>query len=157
MPVDYNLSAAIWNGAYQGTTFLAALLTCILTSITLIVLVKNRNSISKYFRLLINFSLQNTINELHQKLNQLNSYDFDIGMPEDKREIICLFHEICGQIEGNEHLKERFENELKDFDKYASNPTELSDARKRRLITTLREKLRNLNLDTYIELAGGKK
>lgn len=152
----YNLTVAAWNFIYIGTTFVSSLLTGIVSAIGLYVLVRNRKSISKFFNVFVNYSLQNTISELDHKLNALNLYDLNSDSSSTRDEVVCIFSEIIGQIEGNELLNNKFEKEKKNILAYISNSEELTQPIKRYLVTLMREKLKNLNLEVYKELAGEK-
>jgi hypothetical protein len=156
MAVDYyNLSVVAWNVIYQGISFLSALLSSIFTGIGLYLLITKRKSISRYFNLLTNFSRQNTISELYLKLNDLNKYNADTNDLRIRNEIECILHEINGQIEGNQFLKENFVTEQGDLQKFMLNPDQLSEPLKRGLVSMLREKLKFLNLETYNEFTRG--
>jgi hypothetical protein len=66
-------SASIYDQIYQIITFTDSILSIVLTSIGLYLIITKRKSITGFFKLLTNFSLQNTISELHDKLNKLNT------------------------------------------------------------------------------------
>jgi len=152
---DYSLIVTYWNVVYQVITFLAALLSSIFTAIGLYIIITKRKSVKGLFKLLTNISLQNTINELFQKLIKLNEYSADDDAY-GKKEIVCILHEINGQIEGNQYLKDRFVKELELLNLYMSSPDQLSEPLKRGLVSMLREKLKNRNLDIYNDLARGE-
>jgi hypothetical protein len=103
---------------------------------------------------LTNYSLQNTISELHEKLSKLSMYTVDTKSEAPRKEVFCILHEIKGQIEGNRFLKDQFVDDFEELEDYFDNTKKITDADKRRIATRLREKLKTLNLEIYNDSVG---
>lgn len=150
----YNTIVFIWNILYVGFAFISSLLTSIVSGIGLAVLIRKRKSISKFFNVFVNYSLQNTVSELDHKLNVLNLYDLSSSNTPDARdEVIGIFSEIIGQIDGNEFLSDKFEREKENILAYINDPESLNQARKRYLMSLIREKLKSITLKVYKDQA----
>ena len=146
-------SSSIFDVIYQIFTFIDSVLSIALTSIGLYLYITKRKSIHKLFKLLTNYSLQNTISELNGKLDELSNYsaeDRTVG----RKEVLGIFHEIEGQIEGNKFLKNEFVEDFEEFKEYFDGTKKITDADKRRMASRFREKLKTLNLETYSDLVG---
>ena len=100
-----------------------------------------------------NFSHQNTITELHGKLNKLNDYSANDNDIRVKEEIECTLQEISGQIQGNKFLQSNFKDEQIELQKYIETPNCLTEPLKRYLVSLLRERLKTLSIETYSDLA----
>ena len=61
-----------------------------------------RKTVSKVFRLLLNYSYQITLSELTSKLERLN--DLNANDQSHREEIINIFNDIVGQLRGNRKL-----------------------------------------------------
>ena len=131
---------------------LANTMTVVASSIAIYLFLYKRKSISSAFNLLLNYSNQITQLELRSKLDRLNDYS-----TEDKRdEVINIFHEIVGQIQGNKNLNAKCDGVLKKIRKQIGSPTNLTEAKKRSLISELRETIRTLDAQNFDELIGSK-
>lgn len=136
----------------KATTFIADLFTIGASGIAIYLFITKRNAISAVFSLLINYTYQLTLSELKEKLELLNEYNANDDTEIEK--VISLFHEISGQIKGNDKLKDRFVDITKKIEDLVSNKKRLNDARKRGLIAELRERIRHLNvnsINSYVE------
>ncbi|MEL7664111.1 MAG: hypothetical protein AAGU10_08280 [Methanosarcina mazei] len=147
-------SSSIYDEIYLIITFIDSILSIILTSIGLYLFITKRKSIKRLFTLLTNYSLQNTISELNEKLNELHNLSAEDKNIVKRREILCIFHDIKGQIEGNKFLKNEFVEDFDDFREYFDGTKEITNADKRRMASRFREKLKTLNLETYNDLVG---
>jgi hypothetical protein len=101
----------------------------------------------------MNYSAQITLSELRAKLDRLNN--LYVNEPEHLDEIVNIFNEIVGQIRGNKKLKKECSVVLRKLTIYAESPQELSEPRKRSIISELREILRHINVESIDELIGG--
>lgn len=146
-------SASIYDTIYQVVTFIDSVISIILASIGVYIYSTKRKSIRGFFNLLTNYSLQNTIHELFEKLNKLNDFSADDKNRVVKNDIQCLLQEIKGQIEGNKFLKDQFVSDFEELHEYFDNSKKLTEPDKRRIVSRIREKLRTLNLETYSDLA----
>ncbi|NOE99419.1 hypothetical protein GWZ80_07775, partial [Vibrio cholerae] len=72
----------------------------------------------------------------------------------ENEKIVNILNEIVGQIKGNEKLKEHFSSTLSDIDMYALGKKQLSEPKKRALVSELRERLRHLNIKNIDHLVG---
>lgn len=146
-------SSSIYDEIYLLVTFIDSVLSITLASIGLYIYITKRKSIQRLFKLLTNYSLQNTISELNRKLDELSNYsaeDRNIG----RKEVLGIFHDIKGQIEGNRFLINEFIKDFEEFEEYFDGTKKITDADKRRMASRLREKLKTLNLETYSDLVG---
>jgi hypothetical protein len=146
--------ASTFNIIYQAVTFIDALFSIGVTLFGVYLYYKNRKSIKGFFKLLTNYSLQNTISELHEKLSKLSMYTVDTKSEAPRKEVFCILHEIKGQIEGNRFLKDQFVDDFEELEDYFDNTKKITDADKRRIATRLREKLKTLNLEIYNDSVG---
>lgn len=148
------VGASFFDQIYQIVTFIDSFLSIILTSIGIILLITKRKSIDKMFKFITNYSLQNTINELRGKLDLLNAYSAD--NKRHRNEIITIFHEIDGQIEGNRFIRDNFSDARIKLKEIIENPDDFSDAKKRYLMALFREHLKTLNDEIYNDFMRGK-
>lgn len=118
-----------------------------------------RKAIVSAFSLLFNYSHQLTLSEIKEKLELLNN--FSANEPGHVETISNIFHEILGQIRGNDKLILLMSAQIQklevlfDFDEGVT-VTPISEAKKRALISEIREKVRHLNVKNIDELAGGR-
>lgn len=111
-----------------------------------------KETVSRLFRLLLNYSYQLTFSELRAKLDRLN--DLRVSEPTDMEEIINLFNEIVGQLRGNKKLGSQCSGCLRKLSGYADHPTTLTEPKKRSIVWELRESLRHIELKSFNELIG---
>lgn len=149
--------ASMFDIIYQAVTFIDALLSIGVTLVGVYLYYKNRKSIKGFFKLLTNYSLQNTISELHEKLNKLGMYTVDTKSEAPRKEVFCILHEIKGQIEGNKFLKDQFIDDFEELRDYFDNTKKITDADRRFIASRLRERLKTLNLVIYNDLVGKEK
>ena len=138
------------NTIYQTVSVIIAIPSGIAASIAIYLFFFQRKPISSIFHLLLNYSFQISLTELNSKLEKLNA--LNANDEEDKIEVVNIFNEITGQIRGNSVLKEKCDDILKKISKYAENPRGLDEPKKRSLVSELREKLRNIDIQNYGEI-----
>ena len=83
-------------------------------------------------------------------MDRLN--DLTVDEPTDKIEIINIFNEIVGQLRGNKKLAVECSGCLKKLSTLAESPEELSEPRKRSIISQLRESLRHIDIKSFDDL-----
>jgi len=105
----------------------------------------NRAKISAAIQLLLNYSFQTTITELKEKLERLNEYK--ANEPRDISEIRNILHEIAGQIRGNDRLNKDASG-LADKVERLANAKQLLEPQKRALVSEVREKLKNIQVNS---------
>lgn len=130
--------------------FFSNVMTIIASGLAIFLFFKNRSKIKSAFNLLLSYTFHLTLSDLKNKIERLN--DYNVNSDEGKRAIIEILHEIQGQIQGNEKLRMLMEKQfikVKDFNDF---PFNLSEPKKRSLVSELRESLRNLELDRFKDL-----
>lgn len=131
-------------------SFLSNLLTIFASGLAIFLYFRNKAKISSALKFLLNYAFHLTISELKNKIERLN--DHNVNTQEGKKAVIEILHEIEGQIQGNEKLRILMSKQftkVKDFNDFPSN---LSEPKKRSLVSELRESLRNLELDRFKDL-----
>lgn len=129
--------------------------TVVASGIAIFLFITKRESIASVFDLLINYTYQLSLSEVKEKLEKLNEYN--AKDTEDNEKIINILNEIIGQIKGNEKLKSHFSELLKDIDGFALGRKKLTEAKKRAIVSELRERLRHLNVRNIDKLVGENK
>lgn len=109
-----------------------------------------RESIKSIFNLLVNYSFQTTLGELRTKLEKLN--DHRASDHEQLHEISCILNDISGQIRGNEALKKDCQKILRKIDHFIKNIEDLTEPKKRSIVSELRETLRNIDVSHYDQM-----
>lgn len=132
---------------YKIVSFISSIFTTIAAGIAIYLFVIKRKSISSIFHLLLNYSFQISMTELRTKLEKLN--DLNANDTEHKEEVINIFNEIEGQILGNSILKKKCDDILKKISTYVNNPINLTEAKKRSIVSELRENLRSIDIQNY--------
>lgn len=131
----------------------ADVFTVIASGIAIYVFIAKRKEISLALGLLLNYSFQTTLGELKEKLERLNEYN--ANEPTDLPEIKNIFHEIAGQIRGNQRLLKGAPTLPKRIEKLARNP-KLAETMKRSMVSELREFLRNIQVNAIEPSVGNK-
>lgn len=134
------------------TSWVSNLLTIGASAIAIYLFIAKRNSIGSVFRLLINYGYQLSISELKEKLERLN--DFNANDETDRERILNLFNEIIGQIRGNDKLSKLLGQLLKKIERLVTYEGQLTEARKRAVVSELRERLRHLNIENIDDFVG---
>lgn len=138
---------------YQITSFINAILSGAAAGIAIYLFIFKRKSILSVFHLLLNYSFQISLTELKTKLERLN--DLTVNDEKQRDEVINIFNEITGQIRGNSILIEECDGILGKISNYAENPKGLTEPKKRSIVSELREKLRNVDIQRYGEIIKG--
>lgn len=137
---------------YQAVIFSSSLLSGIAAVIAIYLFIAKRKTITSFFNSLLNYSIQISLTELRNKLDNLNSLNADDDV--QKTEVIIILNDITGQIRGNPVLKK--ECNIVTISKYADNPINLTNAKKRSIISELRENLRTIEFQQYSGFMGHK-
>lgn len=106
-----------------------------------------RDKISLAFNYLANYSKQLTLAELISKIDRLNN--INANDEKQKNEALNVLHEIEGQINGNNNLSTEFSIVLKKVRSYTSLRKEITEPCKRSLVSEIREKIRDTNVNNY--------
>lgn len=101
-------------------------------------------------RAIANFAHQGSLGEIRQKLDVIAS----LRASDDQDEIISVFHDICGQIDGNPKLKDHFDTITKKVRRQAGGRLALTEPQKRALVSELREKLRHSDVSNIADAMG---
>lgn len=139
------------------TSFVDSLLSICIILIGVVLFFYKRSDIVNYFSLLKNYSLQDTILNLHAKLDRLNDYNADDKDPGTITEIESIMREIVGQVKGNECLLRQLDPTIvSNFEHYISNMEDLSNPIKRGYISQFRENIKSINANIYDQISRGK-
>ncbi|PCJ53570.1 MAG: hypothetical protein COA79_22675 [Planctomycetota bacterium] len=131
----------------------SGLLTVGSSGIVIYLFIFQKNKIKSVFDLLLNYSFHLTLSELKEKLERLN--ELRVSDKDGQDAIVNVLSEIAGQIKGNEKLCANFQEILTTIESLIDK-RRLTEARKRSLVSELREKLRTLNIDNIDILNGVK-
>ncbi len=129
------------------TGFISAILAAFASGIAVYLFLFKRKPIISIFRLLINYSMNLSLTELKTKLEKLN--ELSASDSQQREDLLNVFHEIIGQIQGNSVLEKKCDTILSKIKNFVNSPKLMSEPRKRSLVSELRENLRNLELETY--------
>ncbi|CAM3164452.1 hypothetical protein [Pseudomonas plecoglossicida] len=136
----------------DAASFSSNLLTIAASSIAIYLFITKRKEISSVFSLLVNYTFQMSLSEIKEKLERLNDYN---AKDQESCEIIeNIFHEIIGQIRGNDKLNGHFAELVVRMEELTSNRKKLTEPKKRAVVSELRERLRNLNVASIDNLIG---
>lgn len=113
------------------------------SAIAIYVFLTKRKEIAAAFQLLLNYSYRTTLAELERKLERLNEYN--ASELADLSEIRNILHEIAGQIKGNSRLRDVTPDLAARIESLASGK-QLTEPRKRSLVSEVREVLKNLTV-----------
>lgn len=108
------------------------------------------SEIRAMLRAVANFAHQSSLGEIRQKLDLIAS----LRVRDDQEEIISVFHDVCGQIDGNPKLREHFEVLTRRVRKQAGGRQDLTEPQKRSLVSELREKLRHSDVSNIADAMG---
>ena len=133
-------------------TALANVFAIIASGIAIYLFVAKREVISSALRVLLNYSSQITLAELKAKLERLN--DLSANDPDQINDVVNILNEIIGQIRGNKILSKQFEEVISKVSDMVGDKRRLSEPKKRALVSELRERLRNVDVDNYADLIG---
>lgn len=136
-------------------TLIANIFTIVASGIAIYIFCTKRGEVKSVFELLINYTYQLSLSEIKEKIERLNEYN--VNDPEQRDEVINIFHEIIGQLRGNETLNIHFSKMITRMEGFASDKRKLTEARRRSIVAELRERLRHLNVKNIDNLVGDKK
>lgn len=145
------------NGFLSFFSFLSDLTSAIASVIAIIIFIYKRKEIASAFSLLFNYSHQLTLSEIKEKLELLNN--FNANDPGHTDTILNIFHDLLGQIRGNDKLALVMIVQVGKLEELLEKNTKskiITEAKKRALISEIREKVRHLNVQNIDELAGSK-
>lgn len=134
--------------------FISDLLSIITSLIAIYLFLFKKDKIVSAINMLLNYSTQITLSELKSKLERLN--DHNANNTEGKNEIINILHEIEGQIKGNKILAETLNEITLAINIYIDKPAKLTEPKKRSLVSELRERIKNLDLNQYENIINSK-
>jgi len=127
--------------------------TIIASLIAIYLFVAKREAISSAFSALINYSFQMTLTELYSKIDKLN--ELNASEPTEQDKVINILNDVLGQIRGNKRLRAQCQELHTSMTKLAEDRTQLTEPRKRSVVSELRETLKNLDVKNFDERAGG--
>ena len=148
-----------WEEVASLVSFISNATSSLASLIAVYLFLFKRKAIVSAFSVLLNYSQQLTLSEIKEKLELLNN--FNASEPAHADTISNIFHELLGQMRGNDKLTILMSVQIKklellfDFDNEVS-VRQISEAKKRALISEIREKVRHLNVRNVDELAGSK-
>ncbi|MCP3040246.1 hypothetical protein K6X12_13190 [Xanthomonas euvesicatoria pv. allii] len=146
----------MWEIINNLIEVLADLLTIGASGIAIYLFAFRRGDLGAFFRAIVNFANQSSLAEVRQKLEELSS--LSAADPANAMEIAGIFHDVCGRIDGNPLLKNRFSEFAERTRRATSNPKRpIPEPQKRALVSELRECLRHLDVITYAEAMGEQK
>lgn len=138
----------------DAVSFLSDFLTVIASSIAIYLFLAKRKELSSVFSLLVNYTFQMSLAEIKEKLERLN--DYNAKDPESIEIIENIFHEIIGQVRGNDKLSGHFAELIARMEELTTNKKTLTEPKKRAVVSELRERLRNLNIENIDGLVGSE-
>ncbi len=109
-----------------------------------------KDKINSALNFILNYSNQLSLSELKYRIERLN--DYNVNDVTQKKEVFNILHEIHGQINGSTFLKERLKDQMIKLTSLIENVKNLSEPKKRSLVSELRESIRNLNVENYDNL-----
>lgn len=149
------LEDGILSVVIDVVSFLSGILTIIASSIAIYLFLVKRKEIFSVFSLLVNYTFQLSLSEIKEKLERLN--DYNAKDPENIEIIENIFHDIIGQIRGNDKLSGHFAELIVRMEELTTNRKKLTEPKKRAVVSELRERLRNLNVGNIDDLVGGER
>lgn len=140
----------ILNDIDFWVNFISNLISIIASGLALYIYFFKGEKIKSAINFILNYSKQLTITDLKFKIERLNEFQANDNV--QKLEVINILHEIEGQIIGNKALKEQLKEQLEKISDFIGNPKNLSEPKKRSLVSELKESLRNLDVSNYNEI-----
>lgn len=134
-------------------SFFANLLTIFASAIAIYLFLFRGAEFQAAFKLILSWSFQVTLSDLKNKLERLN--DYTVNEPTHIQEIRSILYEIAGQIRGNPKLNKIIPDFAFRLDNIASS-RQLTEPKKRALISELRETIRNIEINSITTSAGEK-
>ena len=130
----------------------ADILTIVASLLAIYIFLTKRSEIASFLKTISTFVHQTSLAELRQKLETLSH--LNAANAEDLPEIVALFHDICGQVDGSPILAQKFADFAQRVRKSTGKNRTLSEPHKRAFISELREGLRHLDVSSYADSMG---
>jgi hypothetical protein len=127
--------------------FIANLMTIFASGLAVYIYVANRDKISIAINSILNYSNQLTLTDLKFKIERLN--EFNANDNSQKTEVVNILHEIEGQILGNNNFKIKLGAQLTKIENFTCNTKLLTEAKKRSLVSELKESIRTLDVSNF--------
>ncbi|WP_057443161.1 hypothetical protein [Pseudomonas syringae group genomosp. 3] len=147
-----------WKDWVDLVSFVADVTSSIASGIAIGIFVFKRKEIASAFSLLFGYSHQLTLSEIKEKLELLNN--FNAAESGNAQTISNIFHDLLGQIRGNDKLLILMDVQIKKlelvFDPPVGKAKPLTEEKKRALISELREKVRSLNVQNIDDISGSR-
>lgn len=137
---------------FKILTSIANVFAILASCIAIYLFIFKRAAISSAVRVLLNYSAQITLSDFKAKLERLNELSADDQ--DESKNVINILNEILGQIRGSKLLLKHFDEVFNEISALASGKGSLTEPKKRALVSELRERLRNINVESYTELMG---
>jgi hypothetical protein len=134
-------SALLWIDAASD------LLTIVASAIAVWLFITKRDRIKAVFDILLSYGQQLTLSDLKSKMERLN--DLDANDPKQRDQVENILHEIDGQINGNPMLKAHMTDFQQSVKATLGNKKQLTEPRKRSLVSELRERVRHLDINNH--------
>lgn len=135
----------------EVASFVANCFTIVTAVIAIYVFKVKGPALAAALTLLLNFSFQTTLGELKEKLERLNEYRAHDAV--DNIEIVNIFHELLGQINGNARVSNAMPDVVIKLEKMLTR--EITEPKKRAMISLIREKLKTMNVESATDMTGG--
>jgi len=139
-----------WNVLEKVLSVAADIGTIAASILAFYLFVAKGSELRSMLRAIANFAHQGSLGEIRQKLDLIAS----LRVQDDQEEIVSVFHDICGQIDGNPKLKDHFDALTKRVRKHAGARLSLTEPQKRALVSELREKLRHSDISSMADAMG---
>ncbi|WP_024690316.1 hypothetical protein [Pseudomonas tremae] len=146
-----------WKDWVDLVSFVANIFSTIASGIVIGIFVFKRKEIVSAFSLLFGYSHQLTLSEIKEKLELLNN--FNAAESGNAQTILNIFHDLLGQIRGNDKLLILMDVQIKKLEIILESPGKakpITEEKKRALISELREKVRNLNVQNIDDISGSR-
>lgn len=141
-----------WNNTKQFASFMSDLFTIIASGIAIWIFITKRSEIKSFAATITSFVHQNSLAELRLKLELLGN--LNASDQQQRAEIVAIFHDICGQIDGNPVLREKFSDFTARVRKATDRKRTLAETQKRSFVSELREALRHLDVKDIAQYMG---
>ncbi|WP_294279666.1 hypothetical protein [uncultured Chryseobacterium sp.] len=129
---------------------IADIFTIVASGIAIYLFIINKDKISSAINLMLNYSKQITLADLKYKIERLN--DYTTTNDNQKQEVINILSDIEGQINGNPSIKIALSDKVKKISKFIESPINLTEPKKRSLVSELRESVRHIDVTNYNEI-----
>ncbi|BAV97543.1 hypothetical protein bcgnr5371_60630 [Bacillus cereus] len=141
---------SFWDGLGKAIEVLADVGTIIASGIAIWLFATKQSELRALIRAITNFVQQSSLAELRLKIETLG--DLHAANETHRDEIVEVFHDICGQIDGNPILRHRLQDLSSRMRQATGNARRpITEPLKRSLVSELRESLRHLDANNYTE------